>query len=113
MRIVKIEGNPNGSHHNHFADHITTVPEGWAMIPDGFAVPDSFPFVDLEAEEQIHYRKVVTLEGLVEQPFTAMTVTAMTEREVPPAPEPEPSWQERQEAQLVYTAMMTDTLLEV
>ena len=91
MWIVKIEANQNGSHNDNNANYISTVPDGWAMIPDGFAVPDSFPFVDLEAEEQIHYRKVVTLEGLVEHPFTAMTVTAMTEREVPPAPEPEPS----------------------
>lgn len=31
---------------------------------------------------------------------------------VPPAPDPTPSWQDRIEAQMMYTAMMTDTLLE-
>lgn len=93
MWIVKLTANPNGSHNNHRADHISEVPDGWAMIPDGFPVPSSFPFVVIEAENGV--------------------VTSMTEVEVPPAPEPAPTWNEQMEAQITYTAMMTDTLLEV
>ena len=97
MRIVKIEENPNGSHHNHFANHITTVPDGWAVIPDGMELPNTFPFVSIE---------VAKIDEV-------MTVTEMLPGTVPPPAEPEPTWQERTEAQIIYTAMMTDTLLEV
>lgn len=97
MWIVKLTANPNGSHNNQKADHISEVPDGWAMIPDDFSVPSSFPFVDMEAEEW---------DGV-------LTVTNMVGVEVPDAPEPAPTWNEQMEAQITYTAMMTDTLLEV
>lgn len=112
MWIVNLTTNPNGSHNDHRADHITTAPEGWAMIPDDFTVPSTFPFVSIEAEEVTHYRTVEVEPGVTEdRPYTMMTVTAMTEGEVPAAPDPEPTQVERFEAQLTYTAMMTDTLL--
>ena len=114
MWIVKIEENPNGSHSNNCSGQITTVPEGWAMIPGDMELPDTFPFVSLEAEEVIHYREVMVAPGVWEKkPFPMMTVTSMIPGIMPPASEPEPSWQERTEAQITYTAMMTDTLLEV
>lgn len=58
MWIVNLEVNPNGSHNDHRADHITTVPDGWAMIPDDFTVPSTFPFVGIEAEDVTFYREV-------------------------------------------------------
>ena len=58
MWIVNLEANPNGSHNDHRADHITTVPDGWAMIPDDFTVPSTFPFVGIEAEDVTFYREV-------------------------------------------------------
>ena len=118
MWIIELNANPNGSHNDHNAAYITAVPDGWAMIPDDFTVPDTFPFVSVEAEEVSCTRKV-EVEGkngetVVEYiPYTVMTVTAMTEGVVPEAAEPEPSWQDALEAQVTYTAMMTDTLLEV
>lgn len=141
MWIVNLTTNPNGSHNDHRADHITTVPEGWAMIPDDFTVPSSFPFVGIEAEEVTYTREAevekevtktreietVDPEGnpititeeykemervTEERPYTMMTVISMTEGEVPPAPEPEPTEDEKRDAQIFYTAMMTDTLLE-
>ena len=120
MWIVSLTPNPNGSHNDHRADHITSVPEGWAMIPEGFPVPDTFPFVDIEAEDVTYYnevevpaqREVPVLDDegnpvldevgnpLTETeeytdtkqvPYTMMTVTAMTPGLVPePVPEPEP-----------------------
>ena len=142
MWIVNLTTNPNGSHNSHSADHITTVPEGWAMIPDDFAVPSTFPFVAIEAEEVTYTREVEVEKEVTktreveaidengnpititeeykemervteERPYTMMTVISMTEGEVPEAPEPEPTWNETMEAQVTYTAMMTDTLLEV
>ena len=94
MQIVKVAANPSGSHDFHFAKNITTVPEGWAVIPDDMEMPESFPFVSIEVDDN----------GVV---------TSMIPGIKPPAPEPEPTWQERTEAQIIYTAMMTDTLLEV
>ncbi len=114
MWIVNLTANPNGSHNDHRADHIISVPDGWAMIPDDFTVPDTFPFVSIEAEEVTHYRKAEVEPGVIEErPFTVVTVTAMTEGVVPEAPEPAPSQLDQIEAQVTYTAMMTDTLLEV
>lgn len=118
MWIVKLEANPNGSHNDHRADHIATVPEGWAMIPDDFTVPSTFPFVGIEAEDVTFYREVevekevtktrevetLDMEGNAititeeytemetvteERPYTMHTVTAMTEGEVPVVEEEE------------------------
>lgn len=114
MWIVDLTTNPNGSHNDHRADHIASVPEGWAMIPEDFSVPASFPFVSIEAEEVTHTREVEVARGVYEKiPYTVMTVTAMVEGVVPEATEPAPTWNEQMEAQITYTAMMTDTLLEV
>ena len=76
MWILKLETNPNGSHDDHQGEHIAMPPAGWAVIPDGFTIPDSFPFVGVDATE---------IDGV-------MTVTAMTDGVMPePEPEPEPS----------------------
>ena len=113
MWIVKLDPNANGAHNNHKGDHITSVPDGWAMIPDGFAVPDTFPFVSITAQEMTHKRSVVIGKApMKEITFTVMTVTAMTAGNVPPAPIPVPTQLDQIEAQVAYTAMMTDTLLE-
>lgn len=85
MWIINLEANPNGSHNDHRADHITAVPDGWAMIPEGFELPESFPFCDITAE--------LNADGI-------MTVVGMTEGVVPPAPEPEPTWNELMEQQV-------------
>ena len=140
MWIVNLTANPNGSHNDHRADHITNVPEGWAMIPDDFTVPSTFPFVGIEAEEvtytrQVELEKEVTRErdtGMVdedgnpimeeytemetvteEREYTMMTVTHMTVGTVPEPVEEKPTQLDQIEAQVTYTAMMTDTLLEV
>ena len=118
MWIVDLRENPNGSHNDHRAEHITAVPDGWAMIPADFPVPDTFPFVSVEAEEKTYTRTVQTEgtdgERVTEQMlYTMMTVVAMTEGIVPDAPAAVPSQLDVLEAQVTYTAMMTDTLLEV
>lgn len=113
MYIVNLTALENGAHQANNSDWITIVPEGWAMIPDDFTVPSTFPFVGIEAEEVTHYRTVEVEPGVTEErPYTVMTVISMTEGVVPPAPEPEPTADERRDAQIFYTAMMTDTLLE-
>lgn len=118
MWIVNLEANSNGSHNDHRADHITTVPDGWAMIPEGFELPASFPFGDITAEEVTYYRKVEVEPGVTEdRPYTMMTVTAMTEGEVPEAPEPEPTWNEQMEEHVAEldetTAALEDAICEM
>ena len=70
MRIVEILSLYNGAHRNQTGT-FSTVPDGWAVIPDSIAPPDTFPFVNIEVDGQ--------------------TVTAMIAGTVPePEPEPEP-----------------------
>lgn len=77
MRIIEIAPLENGAHRNQNGG-VSSVPEGWAVIPDGIYIPDTFPFVDIEVED-----------GVV----TAMTAGTVPEPE--PEPEPEPTAEER------------------
>lgn len=70
MKLIEITALSNGAHRNQTYNG-STVPDGWAVIPEGMAVPDTFPFVNLTVDGQ--------------------TVTSMTAGIVPePKPEPEP-----------------------
>ena len=94
MKIIEIAPLSNGAHRNQFGD-LSIVPDGWAVIPDDMAIPDTFPFVDITVQDGV--------------------VTSMTAGVVPEV-EPDvetPTQLDRVEAQATYTAMMTDTLLEV
>lgn len=71
MQIVEIAPQSNGAHRNQTVNGTVTPPEGWAVIPDGIEIPDSFPFVGVETENGV--------------------VTALTPGKIPkPTPEPEP-----------------------
>ena len=52
MRIVEITAQENGAHRNQEGVFVS-IPEGWAVIPFNMAVPDTFPFVDIEVEDGI------------------------------------------------------------
>lgn len=70
MKLIEITALSNGAHRNQTYNG-STVPDGWAVIPDGMAVPDTFPFVNLTVDGQ--------------------TVTSMTAGTIPePKPEPDP-----------------------
>jgi len=70
MKLIEITALSNGAHRNQTYNG-STVPDGWAVIPDGMAVPDTFPFVNLTVDGQ--------------------TVTSMTAGTIPePEPEPDP-----------------------
>jgi hypothetical protein len=78
---------------------MSVVPSGWAVIPADMEC-ENFPFGEVEVAE---------IDGV-------LTVTKWTPGEMPepePAPEPESTQLDIIEAQVTYTAMMTDTLLEV
>lgn len=73
MKIIEIKSLENGAHRNQ-TSNMRTVPDGWAVIPDGMEI-ENFPFGDVTVEE---------INGV-------MTVTSWTPGEIPePEPEPEP-----------------------
>lgn len=93
MKIIEISALSNGAHRNQNGFK-GEVPGGWAVIPDDMRIPSTFPFVDINVED-----------GVV----TSMTAGIVPEPE--PEAEPEPTQLDMIEAQVTYTAMMTDTLL--
>ena len=98
MFIIEIAALDNGAHRNQTGD-LRTIPEGWAVIPDDM-VCENFPFGEVEVED---------VNGV-------MTVTKWTPNVMPepePIPEPEPTQLDIIEAQVAYTAMMTNTLVGV
>ena len=78
MRIIEITALDNGAHRNQEGS-FRTIPAGWAVIPAGLAIPETFPFVDIEVDGQ--------------------TVTSMTAGIVP-EPEPTPPAPPTQEERL-------------
>ena len=52
MRIIEIAALDNGAHRNQ-EDTFRTIPEGWARIPENITIPGTFPFVNIEVDEQV------------------------------------------------------------
>lgn len=73
MKIIEVSALPNGAHRNMASSGISKAPDGWAVIPEELDIPDTFPFVGIEAEE---------IDGI-------MTVTALTPG-APPEPDLDP-----------------------
>lgn len=93
MRIIEIAPLENGAHRNQNGG-VSSVPEGWAVIHDDLAIPDTFPFVNIEVAE---------IDGV-------MTVTSITAGIVPdpvPVPDPEPTELEQLRADVDFIAMET------
>lgn len=95
MYIIEITPLNNGAHRNQ-RGNISQVPEGYAQIPDDMAIPETFPFVDIEVAEETRYKTIEryneeTGELITEQvPYTVPVVTKMTAG-VMPEPEPQPT----------------------
>lgn len=69
MNYIKIEANSNGSHQNQFDGGFPG--EGWAIIPEEIEIPSTFPFVNIEVEEDEETRIMVVTtmtEGVVPEP---------------------------------------------
>lgn len=88
------------------------------VAPDGFALcPDEFHevfystnpagFVEIEVEDNV----VVSMK--VNQVALDAYLESLPDLPHEPEPDPEPTQLDRIEAQVAYTALMTDTLLEV
>lgn len=95
MQIIEITPLENGAHRNQTGSFFT-VPTGWAIIPSGLETPN-FPFGTITVDDS-----------------TPPHVTSWTAGELPepePEVEPEPTQLDRIEAQVTYTAILTDTLI--
>ena len=76
MRTIEIAALVNGAHRNQEST-FSTIPSGWAIIPDGMETPN-FPFGEVTVDET----------------QTPPVVTSWTPLPIPdpePAPEPEPT----------------------
>ena len=72
MTIIELAPLKNGAHRNQTTSGLLSVPNGWAVIPEDMEIPETFPFVSVEATNGV--------------------VTALTPGTVPePQPEPEPT----------------------
>ena len=88
--IIEVSPLSNGGHRNQTGD-FNTMPEGWAEIPVGLTVPNTFPFVNITAKD-----------GVVTS-ITAGTVPAPE-----PAPPPAPTETGKLRADVDYIAAMTN-----
>lgn len=95
MLIIEIAAQSNGAHRNQTGT-FRTIPEGWAVVPEGMEIPDTFPFVNLTAED-----------GVV----TSMTAGVVPEPEPEPTPEPAPTEAEQLRADVDFIAAMTGVTL--
>ena len=76
MQIIEITALPTGAHRNQTGE-FRTIPDGWAVVPEEMELPETFPFVNIEAED-----------GVV----TSMTAGTVPEPEPKPEPEPDPEY---------------------
>lgn len=94
MTIIEIQPLENGAHRNQ-TGNAATVPDGWAILPPTLDTPN-FPFGDVTTDNS-----------------TPPVVTGWVPVDIPETPEPveEPTQLDRVEAQVTYTAILTDTLI--
>lgn len=77
MRIVEIAADENRAHRNQTAN-LKTVPNGWAVIPDGMETPN-FPFGDITVEEIGGVMMVTSwTAGTIPEPTPAMAPKYVT-----------------------------------
>ena len=93
MQIIEIKALDNGARRNQ-TGNFTTIPEGYALIPDDMTIPDTFPFVNIEVAEETryneipHYNEETEETGIERIPYTVTVVTSMTAGVMPePVPE--------------------------
>lgn len=100
MHIICLTPLEEGVYNDHRSDNIISPPEGWAMIPDGFEIPSTFPRCGTIEAEEIVYLYEVEVEKVDEETGETIIVTERTERAIMtvtkmtegtlPEPEPEP-----------------------
>ena len=99
MRLIEIKQLENGAHLNQTISALSTIPEGWAVIPEDM-VCANFPFGEVTAEEVAVEKEVIGEDGEVTiETEYVMTVTNWVPGEIPvpeemPEEEPTPELEE-------------------
>lgn len=66
MHIIDLYPPEKGVHNDNKADHIKEPPEGFAMIPDGFPLPSTFPRLgSIEAKPIVYPYEVKVKKDVV------------------------------------------------
>ena len=109
--FIHIEKNPDGSRAFQCGGDMQEGQAYWNT--DAVPLPEKFPWVEIETAEVSH-EAVMDGEKTLFPAFTRLeVVSAQNGEEIPVEPIYVPTQLDRVEAQLAYTAMMTDTLMEV
>lgn len=101
--IIKKKPNPSGAYPAPQTWNAETPPNGYAVISDAVDMADFYAysgFVTLTIEDDLVTSYAPNAEAF-----------EMWKASLPAPAEAQPTWQDQIEAQVVYTAMMTDTLL--
>lgn len=62
MHIIQLEALEDGVYNDHKSDNITAPPKGWAMIPENFPLPSTFPRLGSIEAENVTYLYEVEVE---------------------------------------------------
>lgn len=121
MHIIQIEPLEVGVYNDHKADHITTPPQGWAMIPPDMVLPSTFPrlgadpvtaMVDYPYEVEVEKQNEETGETeLVKETRHRSMLTVvepMVEGTLPTPVEPEPTEQEIMRADIDFLLALAE-----
>lgn len=108
--FIQIEKNPDGSRAFQCGGDLQ---KGWACWnTDRVPMPEKFPWVEIETAEVSH-KAVMNGEKVLIPAFTRLeVVSAENGEEIKVETVASPTQLDRIEAQVTYTAMMTDTMME-
>ena len=108
--FIYIEKNPDGSRAFQCGGDMQEGPAYWNT--DAVPLPERFPWVEIEVQEVSH-EAVMDGEKVLIPAFTRLeAVSAENGEEIKVEKVATPTQLDRIEAQVTYTAMMTDTLME-
>ena len=108
--FIQIEKNPDGSRAFQRGGDLQ---KGWAFWnTDQVPMPEKFPWVEIETQEVSH-EAIMDGEKVLIPAFTRLeVVSAENGEEIKVETVVSPTQLDRIEAQVTYTAMMTDTMME-
>lgn len=112
MTIFKIAPLPNGAHDNQIISDVVPIPDGWALLPEPIATPntENYPFADITTETVLKDSDLG--RNLDPKLFGKRdSIEVVTEYKPLPMPEPEPE-PELTPAQKRENAYNTDPIIE-
>ena len=108
--FIQLEKNPDGSRTFQFGGDMQEGQAYWNV--EQVPLPGTFPWVEIETQEVSH-EAVMDKEKVLIPAFTQLeVVSAENGEEIEVETVVSPTQLDRIEAQVTYTAMMTDTMME-